>query len=73
MTLHRKKTPPVEQKSDKVPTIDPITHLTTDEQSKGNIKNEEKSFEDITAESTKASDKEQDTERKIRRLVHYDR
>ena len=58
-----KKTPPVEQKSDKVPTIDAIIHLTTDEQSKGNINNEENSYEDITAESTKASDKEQDTQK----------
>ena len=58
-----KKTPPVEQKSDKVPTIDPIIHLTTYEQSKGNINNEEKSYEDSTAESTKASNKEQDTQK----------
>ena len=62
MTLHQ-KTPPVEQKFDKVPTIDPIIHLTADEQSKGNITNEENSYEDITAESTKASDKEQDTQK----------
>ena len=59
-----KKTPPIEQKFDKVPTIDPIIHLTADEQSKGNITNEENSYEDITAESTKASDKDKTHKKK---------